>query len=133
MLSTALAVFLTAHSLLPLAGSSQRAAGNDETRELTLSGCLVRSGYAGYQIEDAHLDAINGKNVAKSGSSTANASFPKKWILDGGGNLAARVGEKVEVIGHSDWAPSAQPDDEAPNRTPHLEVKTVKTLAPNCS
>jgi hypothetical protein len=117
-----------------LAHAQQRgpSSTDDGKRELTISGCLLRSGYAGYQIDEARLDAIDGKAVAEDAA--AKLSVPKKWILDGGGNLGADTGKKVQVTGRSDWqSPSAAPSDEPPNRTPHLDVKSVKTIAPGCS
>lgn len=112
---------------------------DDGKRELTISGCLLRSGYAGYQLDEARIDAIDGKPVAASTaakSETSKPVAPKKWILEGGGNLGPRTGEKVQVVGRSDWqAPaSAQPAaDEPPNRTPRLDVKSVKTIASRCT
>ena len=96
-----------------------------ETRELTISGCLLSSGYAGFQVEDAVLDAIDGKPA----DDKTEAGAPAKWILDGGGNLRRRAGEKVRVVGKSDWRADAK--DEAPG-TPHLEVTSVTTLAASC-
>jgi hypothetical protein len=60
---------------------------------------------------------------------------PKKWLLDGGGNLRPRIGEKVEVTGRSDWQPpaAAAAADEPAERPPHLDVKSVKTVAPSCT
>ena len=110
--------------------------GDDGKREYTISGCLLRNGYAGYQIEDAHLDAIDGKPVPEPApASSGNSVTPKKWILEGGGNLAARTGEKVQVIGRSEWQPpsSSAAADEPPNRTPRLDVKSVKSIASSCS
>ena len=112
-------------------------AGDDGKREYTISGCLLRNGYAGYQIEDAHLDAIDGKPVPAepAAASSGNSVTPKKWILEGGGNLGARTGEKVQVIGRSEWQPpsSSAAGDEPPNRTPRLDVKSVKSIASSCS
>jgi len=96
------------------------------TRELTVTGCLLSNGYAGYQVEDAVLDAIDGKPA----DDKTKAAAPDKWILDGGGNLRRRVGEKVQVVGKSDWRFDAK--DEAPG-TPHLEVTSVTTLAAKCT
>ncbi|HZI80626.1 MAG TPA: hypothetical protein VFD69_13985 [Vicinamibacterales bacterium] len=96
-----------------------------EARELTVSGCLLSNGYAGYQVEDAVLDAVNG--TPAEGKTKAVA--PAKWILDGGGNLRRRVGEKVQVVGKSEWR--ADDKDQAPG-TPHLEVTSVTTLAASC-
>ena len=110
----------------------------DGKREFTVSGCLLRSGYAGYQVDDAQVDAIDGKpTTAPQGTSsaTSSAATPKKWILEGGGNLGTRVGEKVQVVGRSDWQPpsSSAAADEPPNRTPRLTVQSLKTIAPKCS
>jgi hypothetical protein len=107
---------------------------DDGKREFTISGCLLRSGYAGYQIDDAHVDAIDGKPVADAQASKSSTalSVPKKWMLDGGGNLGADTGRKVQVIGRSDWSPSSAAD-EPPNWTPHLDVKSVKIIAAACS
>jgi hypothetical protein len=123
---------------ITLGAQSQSTSAEDGKREFTVSGCLLRSGYAGYQVDDAQIDAIDGKATpASQGASaaTTNATTPKKWILEGGGNLGARVGEKVQVVGRSDWQPpsGAAPGDEPPNRTPRLTVQTVKTIAPKCS
>ena len=96
-----------------------------EARELTISGCLLSNGYAGFQVEDAVLDAVDGKPA----DDKSKAGAPAKWILDGGGNLRRRVGEKVRVVGKSEWRAGAK--DEAPG-TPHLEVTSVTTLADKC-
>jgi hypothetical protein len=125
----ALATALTAASAGQ--GASTPAPQNDGKRELTITGCLLRSGYAGFQIDEARLDVIDGKPVAEG---KADASWPKKWILEGGGNLAANTGRKVQVVGRSEWQPASPgaPADEPPNRTPHLDVKSVKMIAPEC-
>jgi len=113
---------------------SQTAATQDDgKREFTVSGCLLRSGYAGYQLDPARVEAIDGKALEPA-SAAARPDLPKKWILEGGGNLGASTGKKVEVIGRSEWQPppAAAPADEPPNRTPHLDVKSVKVIAPTC-
>jgi hypothetical protein len=94
-------------------------------RELTLSGCLLSNGYAGFLIEEATLHPIDGTPADAQARSTA----PAKWVLDGGGNLRRNVGEKVRVVGKPEW--SAESKDDAPS-TPHLEVSSVTTLAPAC-
>jgi hypothetical protein len=107
----------------------------DGKREFTISGCLIRSGYAGYQIDDARIDAIDGKPVADDAASKSPTTPqpPKKWILEGGGNLGADTGKKLQVTGRSDWNPSSSAADEPPNQTPHLDVKSIKTIASTCS
>lgn len=103
----------------------QTRAAADEARELTISGCLLSTGYAGYQIEEAVLDAVDGK--AADGKTKAAA--PAKWLLDNAGNLRRRVGEKVQAVGKSEWR--ADDTDQAPG-TPHLEVTSITTLAAAC-
>ena len=131
------AMVLTGASVaVPRARQGAQPAADDGKRELTISGCLLRSGYAGYQIEEARLEAIDGKPLEQpADSSSTSPAAPKKWILDGGGNLGPRAGEKVQVVGRSEWQPrsaSTSPADE-PERTPHIDVKSVKTLAASCT
>ena len=129
-------MWLTGASLaVPSTRQGAQNAADDGKREYTVSGCLLRSGYAGYQIEEARLDAIDGKVVEPEPASSSKGSAPKKWILDGGGNLGPRAGEKVQVVGRSEWQPrsAAAPPADEPQRTPHLEVKSVKTVAPSCT
>jgi hypothetical protein len=112
----------------------QAATPDDGKREFIVSGCLLRSGYAGYAIDDSRVVAIDGKRLPDPAPASAPA-MPKKWVLDGGGNLGPRAGEKVEVTGRSDWklrSADVSPD-EPPERDPHLDVKAVKTVAPSCS
>jgi hypothetical protein len=107
---------------------------DDGKREFIVSGCLLRNGYAAYAVEDSRVVAIDGKRLPDPVPASAPA-MPKKWILDGGGNLGPRTGEKVEVTGRTDWQPSsAQPStEEPPDRIPHLDVKSLKTLASSCA
>ena len=104
-------------------GLQTRATTAQEPRELTISGCLLSNGYAGFQVEEAVLDAVDGKPA----DGRTKAAAPAKWILDGGGNLRRRVGEKVQVSGKSEWRPDGEPG------TPHLAVTSVTTLAATCS
>ena len=126
---------LTASSILALAATAVVAAGqapaNDGKREFTLTGCLLRAGYAGYQMEGVGIDAIDGKPMPATFKTPPTA---QKWTLQGGGNLGPRVGEKVQVVGRSDWqeTPTAQAPDEPP-KPPSLEVKTLKTIAASCT
>jgi hypothetical protein len=131
--SVMLGIVMSAGALLSgQAAQAPAAASDDGKREFTISGCMLRSGYAGYQVDEAKVDAIDGKRLPAA-PAAAPAPFPARWILEGGGNLGARVGEKVEVVGRSDWqAPSAS-NEEPPDRAPRLEVKSVKTLAMSCT
>ena len=114
-------------------GLQQTAAPDDGKREFIVSGCLLRNGYAGYAVEESRVVAIDGKRLPDPAPPSAPA-MPKKWILDGGGNLGSHTGEKVEVTGRTDWQPPAQGStEEPPQRIPHLDVKSVKTVASSCA
>jgi len=115
------------------AALQQTAAPDDGKREVVVSGCLLRNGYAGYAVEDSRVVAIDGKRLPDPAPAPAPA-MPKKWILDGGGNLGPHTGEKVEITGRTDWqARPAQPStEEPPDRIPHLDVKSLKTIASSC-
>ena len=115
--------------LVGAAAPLAQAPENDGKREFTLTGCLLRAGYAGYQMENVAIEAIDGKAVP-AGFKTP--SIAQKWTLQGGGNLGPRVGEKVQVVGRSDWREASAAPDEPP-KAPALEVRTLKTVAPSCS
>jgi hypothetical protein len=136
MFNAMVAVLVVVPVIMP-AAQAPAASAEDGKREITVSGCLLRSGYAGYQVDEAQVDAIDGKPMTPQGASAApgGAATPKKWILEGGGNLGPRVGEKVQVVGRSDWQSptSSTAADEPPNRTPRLTVQSVKTIAAKCA
>jgi len=115
---------LLALAALNVAAGLQIGVGAQSSREVTISGCLLSNGYAGFQVEEAVLDAVDGTPP----DDNAKAAAPAKWILDGGGNLRRRVGEKVQVVGKSEWR--AGGDDPG---TPHIEVTSVTTLSAKCS
>ena len=131
----ALGIVVSACAVLRAQGAQTPAAPPDDgKREFTISGCMLRSGYAGYQVDEAKVDAIDGKRPPAAPAATpASPAFPARWILEGGGNLGARVGEKVEVVGRSDWQPPSAANEEPPDRAPRLEVKSVKTVATSCT
>jgi hypothetical protein len=110
----------------------QQATPEDGKREFTITGCLLRAGYASYKVEDAKVDAIDGKAVPAASPNAPATKLVKTWTLEGGGNLGPRVGEKVEVVGRSDWKESSDTDGPAA-KPPTLEVKSVKSVAPSCS
>ena len=133
-LATIVFVGASMAGLGPRAGQAPSTQVDDGKREFTISGCLLRSGYAGYQVDEVKIDAIDGK-PAPAGAGP-NDAVPKKWSLQGGGNLGPRVGEKVQIVGRSDWrGPSASTStaDDAADKGPTLVVKSVKTIASSCS
>jgi hypothetical protein len=116
--------------LVGAAAPFAQAPENNGKREFTLTGCLLRAGYAGYQMEGVAIDAIDGKAVPAGFKTPAIA---QKWTLQGGGNLGPRVGEKVQVVGRSEWKEGAAATPDEPPRAPNLEVKSLKTVAPSCT
>ena len=112
-----------------LRAQNQQAASEDGKREFTVSGCLLRNGYATFKVEDAKVEAIDGKAQRDLPADSPLAQL-KIWNLEGGGNLGPRAGEKVEVVGRTSWKEGGEDD---PGAKPVLEVKTVKTIAPTCS
>jgi hypothetical protein len=115
---------------LAAAAPTAQAPEKDGKRELTLTGCLLRAGYAGYQMDGVTVDAIDGKPVPAGYKTPVTA---QKWTLQGGGNLGPRVGEKVQVVGRSDWQESPAAQSDEPPKPPTLEVKALKTVAASCS
>jgi hypothetical protein len=102
------------------------------TREFAVSGCLLRSGYAAYQLDEATVETIDGKPAPEAVKTNTTL---KKWTLQGGGNLGPRVGQKVLVTGRSEWREAAAKPaapDEPPDKPPTLEVESVETLAASC-
>ena len=135
-MSIALGIVVSACAVLSgQAPQTPAATPDDGKREFTISGCMLRSGYAGYQVDEAKVEAIDGKRLpaAPAAAAPTGPAFPARWILEGGGNLGARVGEKVEVVGRSDWQPPSAASEEPPDRAPRLDVKSVKTLAASCT
>ena len=130
LLTTNVTVLAVAAALAVESPPPRQAAENDGKREFTLTGCLLRAGYAGYQMEG--VTRRGHRRQGRAGELQDAGHRAKKWTLQGGGNLGPRVGEKVQVIGRSDWQerPTAAPDE--PPKPPALEVKTVKTVAPSC-
>ena len=116
--------------LLGAAAPLAQAPENDGKREFTLTGCLLRAGYAGYQMEGVAIDAIDGKAVPAGYKTPAIA---QKWSLQGGGTLGPRVGEKVQLVGRSEWRENAATPADEPPKAPALEVKSLKTVAAACS
>ena len=115
--------------LLGAEGLRAQAPENDGKRQFTLTGCLLRAGYAGYQMESVAIEAIDGKTVPAGFKTPAIA---QKWTLQGGGNLGPRVGEKVQVVGRSEWKEGEATTPDEPPKAPNLEVRTLKTVAPSC-
>ena len=125
--------------LLLCTGVGVLAQSADKKPNISVTGCLVAQGYATFIVEDARIDAVgDGAAAANPASKTneAKKGEPQKWVLDGAGNVRTHVGERVQVVGVTDWkagdpVPVEGPGPAAP--TPHITVTSVKFLAPSCS
>jgi len=135
------AIVLAAVHVVAVSGASQSGTPpSDKKPNIAVSGCLMRQGYATFIVADARLDAT-GEKAATAVPSTDQPSeaskTPPKWVLDNAGVVGQHVGERVQVVGASDWvtnksAPAASEPGGPPPELPHIDVLTVKVLAPKC-
>jgi hypothetical protein len=109
---------------------------------VAISGCLLRQGYATLVVDEARVDgkgdaaATAQPTVAKPGEPL---TAPPRWVLDNAGPHTSHVGERVQLLGVSDWVtnpgdypiPTGEPGPPPP--APHIEVISLKVLAPMCS
>ena len=122
------------------ASGAWQAPPSDKKPNIAVSGCLMRQGYATLVVADAHVDATGDKAataVACTEAPAAASTTPPKWVLDNAGVVAQHVGEKVQVVGASDWvanqsAPATSEPGGPPPELPHIDVLTLKVLAPKC-
>ena len=83
------------------AGQAPTTPAEDGKREFTVSGCLLRSGYAGYQIDDAQVEAIDGKPTGAPSTASAGSSAPDTEEVDsrGGWQLGSPRGRQSAGCG----------------------------------
>jgi hypothetical protein len=134
-------VVLAAVHVVAVSGASQSGTfSSDKKPNIAVSGCLMRQGYATLIVADARIDAT-GEKAATAAPSTEQPSevsqTPPKWVLDNAGVIGQHVGERVQVVGASDWvtnnsAPAASEPGGPPPELPHIDVLTLKVLAPKC-
>ena len=73
---------------------------------VAISGCLLRQGYATLIVDEARVDgkgdaaATAQPTAAKPG---APLTAPPRWVLDNAGPHTSHVGERVQLLGVSDW------------------------------
>ena len=130
VVASGIAVFAT-----PQADAAKKA-------NVAISGCLLRQGYATLIVDEARVDgkgdaaATAQPTVAKPGEPL---TAPPRWVLDNAGPHTSHVGERVQLVGISDWVtspddypiPTGEPGPAPP--APHIEVISLKVLAPACS
>jgi hypothetical protein len=134
------AVALAAVHVVAASGAQSGTSQGDKKPNIAVSGCLMRQGYATLIVADARLDAT-GEKAATAAPSPDRPSevsqTPPKWVLDNAGVIGQHVGERVQVVGASDWVtdkstPAASEPGGPPPELPHIDVLTVKVLAPKC-
>ena len=111
-------------------------AQTEKKPNIALSGCLLSQGYATFILDNARVDATGDRAATAAPTSPSAgarpANEPAKWVLDEPGNIRSHTGERVQVIGLTDW----KRNDPAPTGpaapTPHVTVIAVKTLSPSC-
>jgi hypothetical protein len=127
-----------------LMASSLTAAQGDAAKKpnVAISGCLVRQGYATLIVDEARVDGKGDAAVTAPPSVVkpgAPPTAPPRWVLDNAGPHTSHVGERVQLLGLSDWVtnpddypiPTGEPGPAPP--APHIEVISLKVLAPMCS
>ena len=138
------AVFVTMISVIGsgVAGSAAPQGDPAKKANVAISGCLLRQGYATLIVDEARVDgtgdaaATAQPTAAKPG---APLTAPPRWVLDNAGPHSSHVGERVQLLGVSDWVtnpddypiPTGEPGPLPP--APHIEVISLKVLAPMCS
>jgi len=134
------AVLAAVHVVAASGASQSGTSASDKKPNIAVSGCLMRQGYATLIVADARLDATGEKAATAAPSpdrSSEGSQVPPKWVLDNAGVVGQHVGERVQVVGASDWvtdksAPAASEPGGPPPELPHIDVLTVKVLAPTC-
>ena len=137
-------MFVVAVSCIAFAGvgaqGTSQPSAEREKANIAISGCLMRQGYATLIVSDAHVDSV-GEAAERAQPGAADnglkdAKVPAKWVLDDAGAITQHVGEKVQVIGRTEWVAakdSPTDDDAATGSAPHVSVRAVKVIASTCS
>ncbi len=138
MKAAVVAMMVAAASAVAVVGAQEPA----KKPNVAISGCLLRQGYATLIVDNARVD---GKGDAAAAAQPTAATpggpltAPPCWILDNAGPHTSHVGERVQLLGVSDWVanpgdypiPTDEPGPAPP--APHIEVISLKVLAPMCS
>jgi hypothetical protein len=123
-------------------GQTPRRPGDEQARKpnIAVSGCLMRQGYGTLMVADANVDGFgDDAERSKPGASNgllANVKVPPRWLLDEPGAISKHVGEKVQVLGRTEWTPNKErpaEDDPAVRDVPHLTVYSVIVITSTCS
>jgi len=136
------AAVLSAQTAAPAPPST---AGSSVLHKVTLTGCLMRSGYARFMLNNAHVQtnpaSAKTSDIALPPGQTAQANTRPgmKVMLDATGELGRHIGEIVQIIGQSETdlaaleRATAKPTEEPPGPLPTIDVESVKTVAQTCS
>lgn len=132
------AAFGMAAFAAPQGGASTAA----KKANVAVSGCMLRQGYATLIVDEARVDGKgDAAEAAQPSSEKAGTPLtaPPRWILENAATLSQHVGERVQVIGVSDWVtnpddypiPTGEPGPPPP--APRIDVISLKVVAPTCS
>src|SRR5262245_53417372 len=133
-------IALGALAAVPIA-FAQGAPAPQKKANIAVSGCLMRQGYATFMVADAHVDGIGDAAAsAAPGTDKPATPTPPRFVLDNAASVGSHVGEKVQVLGFSDWVnerdtapPPALEPNGPPAPMPHIDLQTLKMIASSCS
>jgi|SRR5215813_13139201 len=120
-------------------------------REITLTGCLTRTG-DDYMLMNARADDDKSSTTTAAGATTtagavgttgaAAAATPMMWKLSGGSDLDKHVGHRIAATGKPAESSSAATSTSTTTTTattttapsaPKLDVKSIKMVSTSCS
>jgi hypothetical protein len=106
---------------------------NDRQARITVTGCL-QPGEQGLEPNAASRSAEGvDRFVLANASTSATAATGPLYILEGKKDeLRTHIGQQVEVTGKPEDGVSSSSDPNQPNAQ-HLEVESVRMIAPNCA
>ena len=106
---------------------------NDRQARITVTGCL-QPGEQGLEPNAASRSAEGvDRFVLANASTSATAAIGPLYILEGKKDeLRTHIGQQVEVTGKPEDGVSSSSDPNQPNAR-HLEVESVRMIAPNCA
>ena len=103
----------------------------DRQASITLTGCL-QPGEQGLASREPNAASRSAEGVDRFVLANATPSSPL-YILEGKKDeLRTHIGQQVEVTGKPEDGVSSSSDPNQPNAQ-HLEVESVRMIAPNCA
>jgi len=105
---------------------------NDRQAKITVTGCL-QPGEQGLASREPNAASRSAEGVDRFVLANTTPATGPLYILDGKKDeLRAHIGQQVEVTGKPEDGVSSSSDPNQPNAQ-HLEVESVRMIAPNCA